>query len=158
MTLSDEHRELLKKLMVESAKKGNLANSGLVLEGEEMIASAESLVASDCNATAHSERMLVEIAGHLKKTNFTPGLVMVSVVEPCVMCMSACSQAGFAEIAYIIPAKRYVEKIPWITDGIKIDKQKLAGQFTQPIKLSHLALYEEEFVKVFEAAMARFLY
>ena len=37
---------LLKKLMTNSAEKGNLANSGTVLEDEKIIASAESWVVS----------------------------------------------------------------------------------------------------------------
>ena len=153
--LTKEQKRLLKDLMVVSAKKGNLANSGLVLENGNLIASAESWVVSDCNATAHSERMLVEIVGHLKHSNYTPGLTLVYVVEPCVMCLSAAAQAGYKELAYIIPAKRYFDKIPWMTDGIKIDKQTLAGQFSEPITLTHLKEYEEEFSKVFEHAMEK---
>lgn len=156
-TLSKDQRKLLADLMTISAKKGNLANAGLVLENDEVIASAQSWVVSDCNASAHSERMLVETVGHLKHSNYTPGLTMVSVVEPCVMCLSAASQAGYKEIAYILPAKRYVDKIPWVTDGIKIDKELLAGQFSEPIGLTHLKAYEDEFSKVFEAEMVRFL-
>lgn len=153
MQLTIEQIELLKDLMKRSAKKGNLANSGMVLENEQMIASAESWVISDCNATAHSERMLVELVGHLKHSNYTPGLTMISVVEPCVMCLSACSQAGYKELAYIVPAKRYIEKLPWMSDGINIDKQSLASQFSEPIILTHLQVYEEEFCKVFEEVM-----
>lgn len=145
--------------MTNSAKKGNLANSGLVLENDKTIASAESLVVTNCDATAHSERMLVEKVGKSKKNNFTPGLTMVTVVEPCLMCMSACSQAGYKEVAYIIPAKRYVEKITWMTDvGASVDKQKIAQSFSEPIELTHLDEYEEEFSEVFEQAMKIFSY
>lgn len=151
--LTPEQIEILKKLMVNSAQKGNLANAGLVLEGEKMLDSAESWVVSNHDATAHSERMLVEKVCKSKGSNYTPGLVMVSVVEPCLMCMSACSQAGYSEIAYIIPAKKYVEKIPWMTDT-SIDKNLVASKFSEPIKLTHQSEYEAEFSKVFEEAMA----
>ncbi len=143
--------------MIISAKKGNLANSGIVLENGIVIASAESWVVTECDATAHSERMLVGNVGKLKHTNYTPGLTMVSVVEPCVMCMSACSQAGYKEICYIIPAQRYLDKIPWMSDTNKIDKKKLASQFSSPLKFVHLNEYEEEFAKVFEKVMNRLL-
>src|SRR3990167_5400838 len=141
--------------MAISAKKGNLANSGLVIEDIEnnkIIASAESWVVSSCDATAHSERLLVEIVCKLKHSNYTPGLTMISVVEPCLMCMSACSQAGYKEIYYIIPAKKYVKKIPWMTDTVIINKILIANQFTSPIKLIYLKEYEEEFSNVFEIA------
>ena len=106
MKLTATQIELLKELMVNSAKKGNLANSGMVLKNGKTIASAESLVVSNHDATAHSERMLVEEVCKKKKANYTPGLTMVTVVEPCLMCMSACAWAGYKEIAYIIPTKK----------------------------------------------------
>lgn len=158
MKLIREQINLLKELMSNSAKKGNLANAGLVLEDGKTIASSESLVETNSDATAHSERMLVEKIGKIKRSNYTPGLTMVTVIEPCLMCMSACSQAGYKEVAYIIPANRYVNKIAWMTDvKDSIDKQKIAQSFSQPIKLTHLAEYEEEFCKVFEEAMKHLL-
>lgn len=140
-----------------SAEKGNLANSGLVLEGDEVLAYAESWVVSEHDATAHSERMLVEKVCNSKQANYTPGLTMISVVEPCIMCMSACSQAGYKQIGYIIPASKYVDKIAWMTDSTKTDKQKLAADFSEPIELLHLADYEAEFCEVFEEVMSELL-
>ncbi|MBI4058155.1 hypothetical protein HY408_00140 [Candidatus Gottesmanbacteria bacterium] len=143
--------------MVNSAKKGNLANAGLVLEGNKMIASAESWVISSHNPTAHSERMLVERVCFDKHTNFTPGLDMVSIIEPCIMCISACSQAGYKTINYIIPAKKYLSKIPWMSDTAVIDKLLLARQLSNPLELIHLVKYEQEFSRVYEKAMSHLL-
>ena len=157
MRLTSDQKELLKKLMKISARKGNLANAGFVLDNKIVVASAESWVVSSSDATAHSERMLVETVCKLKHTNYTPGLTMVSVVEPCLMCMSACSQAGYKEICYIIPAKKYVKKIPWMTDTVIINKILIANQFTSPIKLIYLKEYEEEFSNVFEIAHTKLL-
>lgn len=158
MKLTTEQIQLLKDLMTNSAKKGNLANSGLVLENGKTVASAESWVVTNRDATAHSERMLVEKVGKMKGSNYTPGLTMVTVVEPCLMCMSACSQAGYKEVAYIIPAKRYVDKIAWMTDvKDSLDKQKIAQSFSEPIILTHLAEYEDEFCSVFEKVMQHLL-
>ncbi|OGK16131.1 hypothetical protein A2690_01695 [Candidatus Roizmanbacteria bacterium RIFCSPHIGHO2_01_FULL_39_12b] len=67
MKLSDKLIGLLIGLMKNSAQKGNLANSGLVLEDNKLLASAESLVASGHDATAHSERVLVAKVCRLKK-------------------------------------------------------------------------------------------
>lgn len=155
MQLNQAQIILLKKLMKSSAQKGNLANAGLVIENGKMIASADSLVASNHDATAHSERMLVSKVGKMKKSNYTPGLTMVSVVEPCIMCMSACSQAGYRIIAYIIPAKKYFGKIQYITDTEKIDKNEIAGLFLDPIELEHLGQYEKEFSQIFEELMKK---
>ena len=135
----------------------NIANSGMVFEKGKMLEAAESWVVTNNDATSHSERMLVTKVCNAKKTNYTPGLVMVTVVEPCIMCMSACSQAGYSEIQYIIPANRYVKKIPWMTDSTLTDKQVLASQFSNPIKITHLKEYEDEFCRVFEDSMQKML-
>lgn len=155
--LTNEHIKILKKLMENSAVKGNLANSGMVFENGKMLEASESCVVSNNDATSHSERMLVTKVCNSKKANYTPGLVMVTVVEPCIMCMSACSQAGYSEIQYIIPASRYVKQISWMTDSTLTDKQVLASQFSNPIKLIHLKEYEEDFCEIFEKAMKKLL-
>lgn len=153
MELTKDQLDLLKELMASSARKGNLANSGLVLEDGKVIASSESLVVTNHDTTSHSERMLVEKVGHLKGSNYTPKLTMVTVCEPCLMCLSACSQAGYKTVAYIIPAKKYVEKIPWMTDNNNVDRAEIAKTMSEPIEYLHLGKYEEEFSEVFEIEM-----
>ncbi|NIM46754.1 MAG: hypothetical protein GTN40_01180 [Candidatus Aenigmarchaeota archaeon] len=154
MELNQKQKNLLKELMEKSAERGNLANAGLVIENGKTIASDESLVASNYDATDHSERMLVSEVCRIKESHYTPGLTMVTVVEPCLMCMSACSQAGYKELAYIIPAKKYLGKVPYITD-IKenLNKNKIAESFIEPIKLIYLSEYREEFSELFEELM-----
>lgn len=143
--------------MVNSARKGNLANSGLVLEDGKTIASAESWVVTNNDATSHSERMLVEKVCKKRKNNYTQGLTMVTVVEPCLMCMSACAWAGYKEIVYIIPAEKYIKKIPWMAETKAVDKQKIAKSFSEPIKLTRLGQYEVEFSELFEREMRKLL-
>jgi len=157
MELTQEQIQLLKELMTNSARKGNLANSGMVLERDKMLASAESLVVSDHNATAHSERMLVEKVCKEKGKNYTPGLTMITVCQPCLMCLSACSQAGYKTLAYIIPAKKYVEKIPWMSDNTKINMEEIAKTMSDPIELIHLEKYEDDFSEAFEKEMSSLL-
>jgi tRNA(Arg) A34 adenosine deaminase TadA len=157
MDLTREQIDLFKELMTNSAKKGNLANSGMVLENGKMIASAESLVVTNHNATDHSERMLVAKVCQEKGVNYTPGLTMVTVCQPCLMCLSACSQAGYKTLAYIIPAKKYVEKIPWMSDNTKINMEEIAKTMSDPIELIHLEGHEQEFSEVFEKEMASLL-
>lgn len=157
MKLTIEQIKQLKELMIKSAKKGNLANSGLVVENSTTIATAESWVVTNHDATSHSERMLVEKVCRLKESNYTPGLIMVTVCEPCLMCMSACAWAGYKTIAYIIPANKYIKKIPWMSENTKVDKQEIARTFSEPIKLIRLSQYETEFSKIFETEMATLL-
>ncbi len=155
--LTREQRKVLKNLSRASAHKGNLANAGLVLDRGKILASSESLVVSNCDATAHSERLLVEQVCKSRRSNQTKGLTMVSIVEPCLMCLSACSQAGYTQLAYIIPAKRYVKQIPWMSDTMTVNKKRVAESFTQPIELVHLSQYEKEFSSIFEKSMRNLL-
>ena len=157
MEFSNEQVHDLKELMVQSAKKGNLANSGIVIEHDKTLLSSESLVVSNHDATAHSERMLVEKVCKLKQSNYTPGLTMVTVCEPCLMCMSACAWAGYTRIVYIIPANKYIDKIPWVSENSKVDKKQIADTFNEPIELIHLQQYEQEFSKIFEHEMRSIL-
>jgi len=157
MELSPKQLEQLKELMSNSARKGNLANSGMVLENSQTLACAESWVVTNHDATAHSERMLVEKICKQKSSNYTPGLAMVTVCEPCLMCLSACSQAGYKSIAFIIPAKKYVRKIPWMSDNQNINKDEIARTMSEPVELIHLAQYEDEFSVIFEKEMSTIL-
>lgn len=157
MELANKQIQLLKDLMTSSAKKGNLANGALVLKNGELVASSESLVSSDNDATAHAERLLVEQVCKQKENNYTPGLTMVTVTEPCLMCMSACAWAGYKEIHYIIPAKKYLDKIPWMSEISEINKEQIANSFHEPIKLIHLKELENEFSKLFEDLMNNLL-
>ena len=157
MKLDEQQIKTLKSLMANSAQKGNLANAGIVFENGKAIAESESLVASNHDATDHSERMLVSRVCREKKNNYTPGLAMVTVIEPCLMCISACAQAGYEEIAYVIPADRYIERIPWVSDVRNVDKQSIASSFDKPLTLTHLREYEDDFSVVFENAMSKFL-
>jgi tRNA(Arg) A34 adenosine deaminase TadA len=154
MKLNKIQIQKLKELMVVSCKKGNLANSGLVLENGKDVEYAESWVVSNHDATAHSERMLVETVCKSRKSNWTPGLTMITVIEPCLMCLSACSQAGYKEIAYIIPGNKYTEKIPWTTDSTKLDKSSIAMKFSNPLNYIHLKNLEKEFSDIFEKLMS----
>jgi len=164
MELTGGQIGILKKLMVNSALKGNLANAALVLDAAgRTVAVSESLVNTNCDATAHAERLLVEKICKEKKSSSekgssaTPGLVMVAVCEPCLMCLAVCALAEYKTIAYIIPAAKYIDKIPWLSENLKADKQEIARTFINPIELSYLNQYEEEFSKVFEDAMSQFL-
>jgi uncharacterized membrane-anchored protein YitT (DUF2179 family) len=71
--------------------------------------------------------------------------------------MSACSWAGYKFIAYIIPANKYIKKIPWLSENTKINKQEIAKNFNNPLEIIHLSQYESEFSEVFEKEMAKFL-
>jgi tRNA(Arg) A34 adenosine deaminase TadA len=155
MKLTKYQLGLLKKLMIKSAREGNLVTSAICLENGKVITSQDSPVNTNHDATAHSERLLVERVCKMKGTAFDLGLTMVSVVESCMMCLSACAWAGFAEVYYIIPAERYLDRIPWMSELRGIDKRKIVDSFAWKLKWGHLKEYEEEFCEIFEKEMER---
>lgn len=143
------------KLAISSARKGNLFNSAIVLEDDKVIATSESLVVTNNDATDHSERMLVSKVCKKKRSNYTPGLTMVTVVEPCLMCLSACSWAGYTQILFIIPTSKYIKKMPWMSDTKDLNKNSVLKHLNNPIKVIHLKELEEKFSKNFEKEMER---
>lgn len=154
MELTKKQIERLKELMSDSAEKGNLANAAMVLEGKEVVGYSESLVTSQNDATAHAERLLVEKVCKQRENYHTSGLTMVTVVEPCLMCISACSQAGYGKIVYFIPAEKYIDQIEWMSDIKKgTNKEDIVDSFKNSIKLNHFKKYEQEFSEVFERVM-----
>ncbi|MBU3924676.1 nucleoside deaminase [Patescibacteria group bacterium] len=151
MKLSQIQINTLEKLMITSGKKGNLPNGAILIDRKgKIICKGESLVATNKDATAHAERMVIEKVCKKIKSPIIPHYKLVSVFEPCLMCLSAAYWAGIKEIYYIIPACKYWDAIPWVSESKKINKNDLAGKFSEKIKLEHLGEYEKEFSKIFD--------
>lgn len=153
--LTNKQRIILLDLMKSSREKGNLANSAIAIKNNKIIAISESLVVSDNNATAHSERILVEKIGNHENSHISNGYSIVTVVEPCLMCLSACSQANIKNVYYIIPAKQYIKEIPWMSDINNFDKHMLAKKFSNQVNLVYLKNENPFFSKEFEELMEK---
>lgn len=153
MKLKEDQINLLKNLIKKSAQKGNLPNAAIVLEGNKKINSSQSLVASNNNITSHAELSVVQKVCKSKGSAWTPGLDLVSVVEPCMMCLSACSQAGYENIYYIVPAEKYENEVLYMTDMKTKNKEKLIKEFKNTINLIQLKNLENEFSEIFEKTL-----
>ncbi len=151
MKLSQIQINTLKKLTITSGKKGNLPNGAILVDAKgKIIGKAESLVATNKDATAHAERLVIEKVCKKNKSPIVPRYKLVSVFEPCLMCLSAAYWAGIKEIYYIIPACKYWDAMPWSSESKKINKNDLVGKFSEKIKLEYLGEYEKEFSKIFD--------
>jgi len=156
MELTKEQIQKLKELAIDSANKKNLPNAALMIDGNEIIESEGSYPASTPDATAHAERTI--ISKTCKKTNkflLQAKYAIVSVFEPCLMCIGAAYWAGIKKIYYIIPASKYVNKIPWATESKTIDKHKLIEQFNERMEIIKLDKYEKEFTALFDEYVAK---
>jgi tRNA(Arg) A34 adenosine deaminase TadA len=156
--LTLQQQEILIELMKNSARKGNLANAAIAIDSfGNIIESSESLVVSNTDATAHAERLLVEKLGKKESNHYINSYTIITVVQPCLMCLSASSQAGIKEIEYIIKAEDYIAQIPWMSDIRDFDKHKLGLKMLNPVKLTYLTECSPTFKKVFEIEMKKHL-
>jgi tRNA(Arg) A34 adenosine deaminase TadA len=151
MELTTEQIKTLKALAIDSAEKNNLPNAALAIKNGKTVESAGSYPASTPDATMHSERALVtKLCKKENKFLLPTGYSVVSVVEPCLMCIGAAYWAGIKKIYYIIPASKYAKKIPWMTESNTLNKLELVKQLNEKMELIHLPEYEDEFKKLFE--------
>lgn len=151
MKLTDCQLTELKRLMISSGKKHNLPNAAIVIsESGEIIGASESLVATNLDATAHAERLVISKVCKKEKSPTIPHYNLIAVLEPCLMCISAAYWAGIKNIYFIIPSSRYYDKLPWITESKKLKKAKVVAWFEERIGYYHLEKFEKEFVKIFD--------
>ena len=151
IVLTKQQIRKLKQLSIDSAKKRNLPNGAILVDDKNQIVSfSQSLVASNTDATAHAERLVIEKYCKKVKSPIVKNIKLITVIESCLMCLSACYWAGIDEVYYILPASFYWEKIPWLIESKQIDKQKLINQFEPPVKLFWLKDLVDEFKPIFE--------
>lgn len=151
MELNQTQIKILKDLMIASGKKGNLPNSAILIDNAGKIAGESgSLVATSKDATAHAERLVIEKVCKMSNSPMIPQYKLISVFEPCLMCLSATWWAGIKEVYYIIPASKYWDSIPWAAEGKNIDKNDLINKFSEKMKFKHLSEYEKDFSGVFD--------
>lgn len=156
MNLSQEQLGILQKLARSSGEKANLPNAAIIVgKNGSIIESSESLVATNTDATAHAERLVIEKVCKKLKSPIIGGHALITVLEPCLMCLSACYWAGIQNLYYIIPSEKYRDKIPWITESKKIVKQKLSTELEPPVRLVHLKQHEEIFEEIFDSYLER---
>ncbi len=157
MKLPNNIIEELKQLMIVSGKKGNLPNGAVLIDSKthKLLASSPSLVATKNDATAHAERLVISQYCQKIKKPFFENAILITVFEPCLMCLSAAYWAGIKEVWFIIPASAFWDKIPWMAEGKKLNKQKILKKFNPPLTLKHLSAYEKEFTQIAEAYLER---
>lgn len=151
MKLSPELIKALKELALSSGEKHNLPNAALIVNKKGgIIGSSESLVATNTDATAHAERLVIEKVCKKEKSPLIPNYILLTVLEPCLMCLAAAYWAGIKKIYYIIPSSRYFSQIPWITESKNINKKNLVKKFAEPVVYQAIKSYQKEFEELFD--------
>ncbi len=136
--------------MTLSGEQGNLPNSAVLIDSKthDILSSSPSLVATNTDATAHAERLVISKYCQKIGKPFFSGAILVTVFEPCLMCLSAAYWAGIKEVWFIIRSSLFWSQIPWLVESKKLEKSKIINNFEPPLILRHLSLYENEFANI----------
>ena len=150
MQLSGKIINSLERLLTFSGEQGNLPNAAVLVDSRthKLLASAPSLVATNSDATAHAERLVISQQCQEVKKPVLHNTILITVMEPCLMCLSAAYWAGIQLVYFVIPASVLWDEIPWMAESKKIDKHQLLTKFHPPLKLKHLPEYEKHFSKI----------
>ena len=151
MKPTKEHLKSLERLALSSEKKGNLPNGALLLDPNgKVVAESESLPITNLNPTAHSERLLIEKFCKENKSHTMHDYKILTITEPCLMCLSAAQWAELSEIYFIVAAKKYWDKIPWFSECKDIDYAKMAKKFKNIKVYKELPKYSKPFEKILD--------
>jgi tRNA(adenine34) deaminase len=91
------------------------------------LASGHNQVIKLSDPTAHAEILALRMAAGLKKNYRLPGLILVSTIEPCPMCLMAAIHARIGYIYYGAPEPK------WGAVGSLLDLTGLPGLNHRPI-------------------------
>lgn len=151
MKLTNVQLARLKSLAINSGKKNNLPNGALiVLNSGKIIGDSESLVATNTDATSHAERLVIEKVCRKERSPIISQYTLITILEPCLMCIGACYWAGIKNLYFILPSSKYFDQLPWITESKALDKETLIKKFEERMNYYRLKEYEKEFTKIFD--------
>jgi tRNA(Arg) A34 adenosine deaminase TadA len=149
--LSKDIVNLLEKLAIESSISRNFATGSVIFdEDQNIIESHRSAVYSFSDPTAHSELCAIQSLYRKDNSLKHEGLSLVSVFEPSLMNIAACSWANIQKVYYILPAEKFYKRIPWCTEALGIDKNAIGGSFDNKVEMIHIKEDEVKFTKIFE--------
>jgi tRNA(Arg) A34 adenosine deaminase TadA len=133
-----------------AAEGHNLPSAAALLDPSgKIIVALPSRVASDKHALAHADLQVINEGCRILGSISLRGCTVVSVFEPSLMTISACYWASVSDIAFVVPAKPFVQQIPWASEGISIEeKTKIAAKFLEPVMLRNLDNNDGRFEKL----------
>jgi guanine deaminase len=94
------NQEYFMRLAIEEAKQGDAPYGAVIVNDNQVLATAHNTVGRDCDPSAHAEiNVIRRLTSQLK--NFSlEGYSIYTTGEPCPMCASACVWSGLGEIVY----------------------------------------------------------
>jgi tRNA(adenine34) deaminase len=106
----------------QAAKSGEIPAGALVVDSDgQILSQAHNRVISSCDPTAHAEILAIRGAAQKIGNYRLNGLILVSTLEPCPMCLMAAIHARLAKIYFGAPEPK------WGAAGSLLDLQNLSG-------------------------------
>ncbi|MDF3820945.1 nucleoside deaminase [Leptospira sp. 96542] len=72
----------------------------------QIITSSFNFVEQSLNPTKHSEILAIEAALAIKKERYLSEEILITALEPCLLCAGAIIRVKIPEVIYFVPAKR----------------------------------------------------
>ncbi len=118
------------------------AHSILVNKYGEVIAQSPNLSISENDPTAHSEILAIREASKKIKTLDLSGLTLYTAIEPCMMCISACSWSKIKRIVYALGK----DKLAPEDFESNINSKEITTRLNSYIELIHLPQHEQRMI------------
>ncbi|WP_454782299.1 nucleoside deaminase [Legionella sp. WA2022007384] len=147
--LSAEHKPFLDKtfqLAYSARQKGNHPFGALLVYRGKVILTAENLVKTSHDVTAHAEMELIRQASKQFSEDILKQTILYTSTEPCAMCSGAIYWAGISHVVFGCSAQT-LEKLA--DGGFAIPSDVIFKQGKRTIR-SNGPYFEEEAVKVHE--------
>ena len=147
--LSAEHKPFLDKtfeLARSARQKGNHPFGALLVYQGKVILTAENLVKTSHDVTAHAEMELIRQASKQFPEEILKQATLYTSTEPCAMCSGAIYWAGISHVVFGCSAQT-LEKIA--DGGLAIPSNEIFKQGKRTIR-SNGPYFEEEAIKVHE--------
>lgn len=102
-----EHINELIKLANKASKKGDVPVSTIILKNNKIISKAYNQKEKKKNAILHSEIIAISKACKKLKTWHLDDCILISTMEPCMMCSGAIIQSRIKKVYYLNKNKKF---------------------------------------------------
>ena len=97
----ERHMRVAVEAARRAAANGGAAIGAIVVDGAgAVVAEGHSLVAPDCDPTSHAEMNAIRAAAKALRRFHLPDCTLYTTLEPCSMCLGACTWAGLGEVVF----------------------------------------------------------
>ncbi|HLO85313.1 MAG TPA: nucleoside deaminase [Nostocaceae cyanobacterium] len=94
------NQEYFMRFAIAEAKKGDAPYGAVIVQNNQIVATAYNTVKRDSDPSAHAEVNVIRSLTQKLQNHSLEGYSIYTTGEPCPMCAAACVWAGISEIIY----------------------------------------------------------